>query len=67
VSEHKTELVAGATAAIMAKIQANEKAAAAFTVTLKQMQERSGTGFRPGFTETPDSDAEAEPVDTAGS
>ncbi len=69
VSEHKTELVAGATAAIMAKIQADEKAAAAFTVTLKQMQERTGTGFRPGFTETPDKGAkpEAEPADTAGS
>jgi hypothetical protein len=68
VQEHKTELVAGATAAIMAKIQADEKASAAFTVTLKEMQERSGTGWRPGFTETPDAgpNAEPEPADTAG-
>jgi hypothetical protein len=54
VEAHKTELVAGATAAIMSKITADEKAAAAFAVTLKQMQERTGTGWRPGFTETPD-------------
>jgi limonene 1,2-monooxygenase len=67
VEEHKSELIAGATAAIMAKIQENEKAAAAFTVTLKQMQEGSGTGFRPGFTETPEATTEAEPADTAGS
>jgi len=69
VEQHKTELVAGATAAIMAKIQADEKAAAAFTVTLKQMQERTGTGWRPGFTETQDTgaEAEAEPADAPGS
>jgi limonene 1,2-monooxygenase len=69
VHEHKTELVAGATAAIMSKIQEDEKAAAAFAITLKQMQERTGTGWRPGFTETQETDAnkEAESADTAGS
>jgi limonene 1,2-monooxygenase len=69
VSDHKTELVAGATAAIMAKIHSNEKAAAAFNVTLQQMQKRSGTGFRPGFTDTADggADTEAQPADTTGS
>jgi limonene 1,2-monooxygenase len=61
VQEHKTELVAGATAAIMAKIQSNEKASAAFSVTLKEMQERAGTGFRPGFTDTSDAGAKVEP------
>lgn len=48
----------------MAKIQANEKASAAFAVTLKEMQENTGTGFRPGFT---NAKAEPEPADTAGS
>ncbi|MEO8457359.1 MAG: LLM class flavin-dependent oxidoreductase [Chloroflexota bacterium] len=67
VSEHKTELVAGATAAIMAKIQANDKARDAFGVTLQQMQANSGTGFRPGFTDTSAAKAEPEPADKSAS
>ena len=35
--------MAGATAAVMAKIQENERAAAAMAVTMKQMQEQGGS------------------------
>jgi limonene 1,2-monooxygenase len=67
VHDHQKELVAGATAAIMSKIQEDDRAAAAFKVTLQQAasQNQQGTGFRPGFTETADSDK--EPADTPGS
>jgi len=53
VAENKAELMAGASAAVMSKIMANEKAAAAMATTLQQMAARN-TGeendpvFRPG-------------------
>jgi limonene 1,2-monooxygenase len=62
--ENKEELIGGATAAVMAKIQENEKAAAAMAVTIKQMQEAQGGGWRPGY--APDSEAEGEPAPAAG-
>ena len=50
--EHQKELMAGAGAAIMAKIQSDPKAAAAMATTMKRMQERQGqgadTGWQPG-------------------
>ncbi len=45
VAEHQKELVGGATAAVMAKIQEDPRAAAAMAVTIKQAQEQGG---RPG-------------------
>ncbi len=47
--DNKQELMAGATAAVMAKIQGDPRAAAAMAVTIKQAQEQAqGGGFRPG-------------------
>jgi limonene 1,2-monooxygenase len=39
--EHQTELIAGASAAVMAKITANERAAQAMAVTMQQMAARA--------------------------
>jgi limonene 1,2-monooxygenase len=49
VHENKEELVKGASAAVMAKIQENEKAAAAMAVTMKRAAE-SAAAWRPGAT-----------------
>jgi limonene 1,2-monooxygenase len=47
--DNKKELMAGATAAVMAKIQSDPRAAAAMAVTMKQAQEQAQQGdFRPG-------------------
>jgi limonene 1,2-monooxygenase len=55
--EHQGELMAGAGAAIMAKIQQDPRAAAAMAVTMKQAQEQAQRGdFRPGAVPT-DQDA----------
>ena len=53
VAEHKSELMAGASAAVMSKIMSDEKAAAAMGVTMAQMQARAAgqqaqPDFRPG-------------------
>ncbi len=53
VAERKTELMAGASAAVMSKIMSDEKAAAAMGVTMQQMQARMAKQendpvFRPG-------------------
>ena len=53
VAENKAELMAGASAAVMSKIMANEKAAAAMATTLQQMAARNSGEendpvFRPG-------------------
>lgn len=49
VAEHKRELMAGATAAVMKKIHESPKAAAAMAVTMAQMASRAqGGGWRPG-------------------
>lgn len=46
--DNKQELMAGATAAVMAKIQSDPRAAAAMAVTMKQAQEQAQGDFRPG-------------------
>ena len=53
VAERKSELMAGASAAVMSKIMSDEKAAAAMGVTMQQMQARMAKQendpvFRPG-------------------
>jgi limonene 1,2-monooxygenase len=49
VEANKKELMAGATAAVIAKIQGDPRAAAAMAVTMKQAQEQvQGGGWRPG-------------------
>ncbi|MEI8241625.1 MAG: hypothetical protein WCI22_19605, partial [Actinomycetota bacterium] len=53
VTEHKSELMAGASAAVMSKIMSDEKAAAAMGVMMSQMQARAAgqqaqPDFRPG-------------------
>jgi limonene 1,2-monooxygenase len=49
VHDNQKDFMAGATAAVMAKIQGDPRAAAAMAVTMKQMQEQSqGGGWRPG-------------------
>jgi limonene 1,2-monooxygenase len=45
--DHQKELMQGASAAVMAKIAQNERAAAAMAVTMKQMAESPGA-WRPG-------------------
>ena len=47
VHDNKTTLIAGASAAVLAKIMENEKAAEALAVMIGQRQARA-TGFRPG-------------------
>ena len=59
VEEHKQDLMKGATAAVVAKIQEDPRAAAALKVTMEQMQKRSkkqGDGWRPN---APDLEGEA--------
>jgi limonene 1,2-monooxygenase len=51
--DHQSELMAGASAAVMQKIMANPKAAEAMAITMQQMADRSAateraTTFRPG-------------------
>jgi limonene 1,2-monooxygenase len=46
--DHQKELMAGASAAVMAKIAADPRAAQAMAVTMKQMQTQQGGGWRPG-------------------
>jgi limonene 1,2-monooxygenase len=50
VHENQGELMAGASAAVMAKIMSDEKAAQAMAVTMRQVQERAQgkSGWRPG-------------------
>jgi len=48
LEEHKAELMAGAGAAVMAKIQSNPRAAEAMAVTMKQARQAQGGGWRPG-------------------
>jgi hypothetical protein len=45
--ENQSELIAGATAAVMAKIMANERAAQAMAVTMQQMAARSQRDPKP--------------------
>ena len=55
--DNQRDLMAGASAAVMAKIQGDPRAAAAMAVTMKQAQERAqGGGWRPG------ADPTAEPA-----
>jgi limonene 1,2-monooxygenase len=57
LAENKKELMAGASAAVMAKIQGDPRAAAAMAVTIKQAQEQAqGGGWRPGAGPAPSSD-----------
>ncbi|MEX2236342.1 MAG: LLM class flavin-dependent oxidoreductase [Dehalococcoidia bacterium] len=68
--ENKEALMAGATAAVMAKIQENEKAAAAMAVTIKQMEEARNASRHPDAPALDGGDeAEAAPAaaDKAGS
>ena len=59
VHDHQKELIGGATAAVMAKIQQDPRAAAAMAVTMKQMQEQTqGGGWRPGTAPTDGSGAD---------
>jgi limonene 1,2-monooxygenase len=46
--EHQKELIAGASAAVMAKIQGDQRAREAMAVTMQQMQKRD-EGWRPGW------------------
>ena len=56
--ENQQNLMAGASAAVMAKIQQDPKAAAAMAVTIKQMQERTQGGeWRPGAAPTEGAEA----------
>jgi limonene 1,2-monooxygenase len=57
--DHQTELIGGAAAAVMAKINENDKAKQAMAVTMQQMQSRDG-GWRPGYSGEPE--AEAKPA-----
>jgi limonene 1,2-monooxygenase len=55
VHANQRELMAGATAAVMAKIHENPKALAAMAVTMQQMASRAqGGGWRPGAAPAPD-------------
>ena len=57
VHDNKKELIAGATAAIMAKVQADTRAAEAMAVTMKQMKDRAqGGDWRPNAPATGDGD-----------
>ena len=70
VEEHQKELIAGATAAVMAKIQADPRAAAAMAVTMKRAQEQAqGGGFRPNAPQELAGHAapEPEPAERPGS
>ncbi len=60
--DNKKELMAGATAAVMAKIQGDPRAAAAMAVTIKQAQEQAQGGFRPGA--VPDATPTPDPAKT---
>jgi limonene 1,2-monooxygenase len=62
--DNKKELMAGAGAAIMAKIQGDPRAAAAMAVTMKQMQDRNtqGGGWRPNAPGAPEAEPEANPA-----
>jgi len=60
VHENQKELIAGASAAVMAKIAQNEKATKAMAVTMQQMATRAqGGGWRPGAAPTPTQGAPA--------
>jgi limonene 1,2-monooxygenase len=63
--EHQKELMAGAGAAIMAKIAADPRAAEAMKVTMQRAQERDG-GWRPGVTPV-ESEAAVEETTHTGS
>jgi limonene 1,2-monooxygenase len=61
--DNRKELIAGATAAVMAKIQGDPRAAAAMAVTIKNAQAQAqGGGWRPN---APEIDAEPEPAEPA--
>jgi limonene 1,2-monooxygenase len=61
--DNKKELMAGASAAVMAKIQGDPRAAAAMAVTMQQMQAQAqGGGWRPNAPQV-----EGEPAEPAGS
>ena len=61
--DNQKELMSGATAAVMAKIKEDPRAAAAMAVTMKQMQEQSQGGeWRPGAP----GPTEVETADTSG-
>ena len=58
VHDNKKELIAGATAAVMAKVNAEPRAAEAMAATIKQMKERAqGGGWRPNAPAPADGDA----------
>ena len=58
VHDNKKELIAGATAAVMAKVNADPRAAEAMAATIKQMKERAqGGGWRPNAPAPADGDA----------
>jgi limonene 1,2-monooxygenase len=67
LAENKRELMAGASAAVMAKIQGDEKARAAMAVTMQQMQRGRDEGWRPNAPEIPADGAGSEPEKTAKS
>jgi limonene 1,2-monooxygenase len=61
--DNKKELMAGASAAVMAKIQGDPRAAAAMAVTMQQMRDQAqGGGWRPNAPQV-----EGEPAEPAGS
>ncbi len=63
VEENKKDLISGATAAVVAKIQGDERAAAAMKVTMEQAQKQAqGGGWRPN---EPDLSGEATDTDGA--
>ena len=58
VHDNKKELVAGATAAVMAKVKADPRAAEAMAATMKQMKDRAqGGGWHPNSPAPADGDA----------
>jgi len=67
--EHQKELMAGAGAAIMAKIAADPRAAAAMAQTMKRMQERQGsdTAWQPGAAPNAAASAENAPTEQGSS
>ena len=65
VEENQKELIGGATAAVMAKIQEDPRAAAAMRVTMEQARKQAqGAGWRPN---APDLTGEATDIDASQS
>jgi limonene 1,2-monooxygenase len=64
--EHKAELMAGASAAVMQKILANPRAADAMVVTMQQVAARRARRPEPDRSDADGSDPDAPPADEPG-